>query len=103
LIGRFSDGEAAIANHDVARIGASAQISEEAVGNVVDLLVDIEKCNVPIGPRPSGHASRSESNHADVLIRPSADELHDVAHRSGLVVVRQRLSVQYGVHALDAV
>ena len=102
-IRRLFDREPSVSNDDVARISASSQVSKKIVSDVVNLRIDIEECNVAIRPSPARHGSCSESNYCDVLIGTHADELHDVADRSGLVVVRQRTPDQCRIHTLDSV
>src|SRR5207237_200159 len=92
-----------VPDHDVALLRASPQVGEEILCDVINLGIDIEKRNATIRPGPAGHASRTETNDGDTLVRPDADELHDVAYRSRLVVIRQRLAAQRGIAALEAV
>src|SRR5262249_10848404 len=98
-IGLLLDRQPAVSDDDIARIRASAKIREEIVRDRVNLHVDIEERDVPVGTCPSCHASGSESDNADVLIGTRGNEVHDIAYGSGLVVVGQRLAAQHRIHA----
>src|SRR5262249_49332829 len=96
------DRQPAVSDDDIARIRASAKIREEIVCNRVNLQVDVEERDVPVGTCPSSHASGSESDNTDVLIGPRCNQVHDVANWSGLVIVGQRLAAQHRIHAFHA-
>src|SRR5262249_49701574 len=97
------DRESAVADHDVAICVAAFQVGEERPCDVFDLRIDIEERDVSIGPAPARHAACSQSDHRDVLIRTHTDELHDVTHGSGLVIVGKRLTGKCWILAFQTV
>src|ERR1051326_8760258 len=91
---RVLDGQAAIADDDIAIVAAAAQKCEEMRGNIIDLGIDIEECDVAIGLKITCHAAGSKPYDAHMLMGPATDHLHDISGRAGLVVIGNGLTAQ---------
>src|SRR5262249_14270230 len=100
-IGGSFDGETAVTDNDVTILVAPANKREEMPRDVLNLRIDIEESDVPIRPHPSGHRAGAKTHDANILIRSIVNHLHDIADRSGFVVVRNRLAVQRRILAFQ--